>query len=146
MIMTQKCKRKVLSTKSFTLVELIVTVAILSFGIVSIYEAFFVSVDVFGYYTNYLNTQDWVNEKISETESSLMQSQTLKIGQTSGQITRDHKTFDWVMTVDQKNEEQGLYRVNVTLSWREGGKTAKTSRTAYLLPPQLRLYNEEGSV
>ncbi len=162
MTMMQKHRRKVLSAKSlapyrsklsrkstgFTLVELIVTVAILSFGIVAIYEALFVSVDAFGYYTNYLNTQDWISEKISETEDGLTQSQTLEIGQTSGQITRNYKTFDWIMIVDQKSEEQGLYQVNVTLSWREGSKTIKTSRTAYLLSPHLKLYeeNEEGSV
>jgi len=76
----------------------------------------------------------------------LQQLQILEIGQTSGQIVRDHKKFDWTMTISQVDEEQGLYKVDVVLSWQEGSKKVKTSRVAYLLPPQLKTYNEEGSV
>jgi len=144
--MVKKYKRKGLLSKGFTLIELLVTVAILAFGIVTIYEALFVSVDAFGFYTHYLNTQDWINEKISEVNDELTQFHELEIGQTSGQIVRDHKKFEWTTTISQMDEEQGLYRVDVVLSWQEGSKKAKTSRAAYLLPPQLRTYDEEGSV
>jgi len=141
--MIKRYKRKALPARGFTLIELIVTVAILSFGIITIYEALFVSVDAFGYYTHYLDTQDWINEKISEVEDNLIQSQALETGQTSGQITRNYKMFDWTVMIDQKNETQGLYQVRVTISWKEGGRRVQTSRTAYLLPPQLRTYTSE---
>ncbi len=137
----QKTYRKK-SSKGFTLVELIVTVAILSFGIVTIYEALFISMDTYGYYVNYLETQDWINEKIAEKNNELAQVMLLEIGETSGQIVRNQKTFNWTVIVSFINEEQNLYRVNVTLFWKQAGKKVKTSRVAYLLPPQLKAYEE----
>ena len=59
---------------------------------------------------------------------------------------RDHKSYDWLMAVASLDETQGLYRVKVTLSWREGSKTVSTTRETYLLSPQLREYNEKGAV
>lgn len=142
----QKALRKGWSSKGFTLIEIMVTVAILSFGIVAIYEAFFISVDTYGYYTRYLNTQDWINEKISEQEYVLMETQALAPGQTAGQLTRQHKTFDWTMQVALIEEDQGLYAVEVRLFWQEGRRTVDISRTAYLMSPHLRIYHEEGPV
>lgn len=122
------------------------TVAILSFGIVTIYEALFVSMDTFGFYTNYLDTQDWINEKISEVQNQLTTAQILEPAKTSGQIVRNQKTFDWVMTITWINEKHGLYKIDITLSWKQGSKEVRTSRVAYLLPPQLKEYNEENFV
>ena len=133
-------------SKGFTLIEVMVTVAILAFGIVTIYEALFISMDAFGFYTNYLNTQDWGNEKIVEVQGQLTQMQILEPGEVSGQIVRDHKTFDWSMTISPVNEELGLYKIDLTLSWKQGSKTVSSSRAAYLLPPQLKEYNEENFV
>lgn len=122
------------------------TVAILAFGIVSIYEAFFISVDTYGYYTHYLSSNDWIGEKIWEMQEILTESQALDIEETSGKIERDHKTFDWTVSVNSLDLEQALYQVEITLLWKEGNKTVSISRKAYLLPAQLREYNEESFV
>ena len=138
--MVNKCKKN----KGFTLVEVMMTVAILSFGIVSIYEALFVSLDAYGYYTHYFNTSDWIGEKIWEVQSELINSGALNEEQTSGKIVRDHKAYDWLMTVSLLDPTQGLYKVRVILSWQEGNKKVDTTREVYLLPPELKIYNEEG--
>jgi prepilin-type N-terminal cleavage/methylation domain-containing protein len=126
----------------FTLIELIVTIGILSFGIVTIYEALFISMDTFGFYTNYLETQDWIDEKIAEKNDELTQAQRLEAEEASGQIVRDQRTFYWTMMVSPIDEYHGLYRVDVVLSWNQGSKKAQISRVAYLLPPQLKIYEE----
>jgi len=134
------------ANRGFTLIEVIMTVAILSFGIVAIYEAMFVSIDTYGYYTRYLGTQDWVNERIWSIQDELMTAKELEVGQTSGHIRRGHKTFDWTMAVKQLDEEQQLYQIDLMLSWREGDRKIQTVRTAYLLPSELRAYHEDGSI
>jgi len=141
-----KRRRTSTSNRGFTLIEVMMSVAILAFGIVSIYEALFVSVDTYSYYTHYLSTQDWISEKIWKVQEELIITHELISEQTSGQIVRNHKTFDWVMAVSQMDEDQGLYKVNVTLFWNEGEKKVSTSREAYLLPAELKEYDEEGSV
>ncbi len=141
----EKPKQKFLlkrKRRGFTLVELMVTVAILSFGIVTIYEAFFISMDTYGYYTNYLETQDWINEQIARKRRELTEAKALEPGEMSGQIVRNNKTFHWLVTVSFINEDQSLYKVDVMLSWNQGSKKVKTSRTAYLLPAQLKKYEE----
>lgn len=130
--------------KGFTLVELMVTVAILAFGIITIYEALFVSVDTFGFYVNYLDTQDWIDEKIYETQAKLTKSKVLDDGKTSGQFVRDRKTFDWTMMVIPIGEQTGLYKIDLMLAWKQGRKKVSSSRVAYLIPPQLVEYNEEN--
>jgi len=144
--MNRTSKRTGLSKRGFTLVEIMVTVAILAFGIVSIYEAFFISIDTYGYYRHYLSTQDWISEKIWEVQKDLIDNQEIISNETYGQIVRDHKKFDWVMTVTLLDETEGLYRVKVKLSWHEGDKLVSTAREAYLLSTELRIYNEKGSV
>ena len=120
---------------------MMMTVAILAFGIVSIYEALFISLDTHGYYIHYLSTQDWMSEKIWEVQSKLINVGVIDEERTSGQIVRNHKTYDWHMVVSSMDETQGLYRVRVTLSWREGKKIVKTTRETYVMPPQLKIYN-----
>ena len=132
--------------RGFTLIELMMTTAILSFGIVAIYEALFVSIDTYGYYTRYLDTQTWVNERLWEMQAELMAAKQLEEGQTSGQIEQEHKLFDWTMVVRQIDMEQQLYQVDLTLSWQEGDRKIRTVRTAYLIPPELRAYSEDSAV
>jgi prepilin-type N-terminal cleavage/methylation domain-containing protein len=127
----------------FTLIELLVTVGILAFGIVTVYEALFISMDTFGYYVNYLEIQDWIDGKIAEQNQALMQAEALEPGEASGRITRNHKTFQWNMVTTMVDEEQKFYQLEITLSWHQGSKTVKISRTAYLLPPQLKSYEEK---
>lgn len=133
-------------SKGFTLVELMVTVAVLAFGIVSIYEALFVSVDVFGYYTNYLETQDWMSEKIVQVQDQLTEARIFEADKDAGRFVRGNKTFDWTMMVNPVDEEEGLYKIDLTLSWKQGSKDIHISRSAYLLSPYLKEYNEENFV
>ena len=132
--------------RGFTLVEIVVTVAILSFGIVTIYEALFVSMDAYGYYTHYLSTQDWMNEKLWESQSTLIESSILEEEQTSGHFIREHKKYNWTQIVSAVDPSQGLYKVTLKLSWSEGNKQSRIEREAYLLPFARKPYNEEGSV
>ena len=130
--------------KAFTLVEVMVTTAILAFGIVSIYEALFVSTDVFGYYMNYLHSQDWMDEKIVQAQEQLTQAKTFEADKAAGRFVRGNKTFGWFIMVNPVDEEAGLYKIDLTLSWKQGRKDIDLSRSAYLLSPRLKEYNEEN--
>ena len=133
---------RLLRQEGFTLIEIMVTVAILSFGLVAIYQTLFVSMDAYGYYTNYFDTQDWLSEKIYYLQEQLTDSGTLEAGVMSGQIERNHKKIDWHINISVLDADQGLYKVNISLSWREGGKNVGTSRDAYLMSPKLKEFND----
>lgn len=128
--------------RGFTLIEVLLTGAILAFGIVSIYESLFISVDAHGYYAHYLSAHEWVNEKIWDVQSDLIDKGGLDDVQSSGSFVRDHKQYDWTMMISLMDEQQKLYRVHVVLSWKEGPKRVHTDRDTYLMSPELKNYEE----
>ncbi|MBN1870242.1 MAG: prepilin-type N-terminal cleavage/methylation domain-containing protein [Candidatus Omnitrophica bacterium] len=134
------------SSRGFTLVELMITVAVLAFGIVSIYEALFISMDTYGFYASYLDTQDWFDQEILEIQDQLTQKGSLETKNLSGRIVRGRRTFDWSVMISPVDEDLGLYKIDATLSWKQGSRNASVSRAAYLLSPHLKEYNEENFV
>ena len=68
MILTTGNKRN--SRSGFTLIEVMVAVAVLSFGLVMVYQAFFVVLDSFNYSADYLEIAGWMDEKIWQAQRS----------------------------------------------------------------------------
>ena len=54
------------TNRGFTFFEIMVTVAILSFGIVMVFQAFLTSLNAFSYYMTHLQVQCLADEKIWE--------------------------------------------------------------------------------
>ena len=115
------------------MIEIMVTVAILSFGILAIYESFFISLDTYSYYTNYLNAQAWVSEKIWELEDQLISVYNPMVEDQNGSFTVMNKTFNWSVAVNPIDETNGVYRLDVSLFWKEGPRERFISRTVYTL-------------
>jgi prepilin-type N-terminal cleavage/methylation domain-containing protein len=120
--------------KGFTLIEIMVSVAILAFGIVVVYEALLISLDVFGSYSNHVNTQGWINEKVWEIQDRVNHSKILIAGDDHGEIRPQNKRFAWVSTITPIDANEGLYAVDVRLIWKEGGREAVISRSGYVVP------------
>lgn len=118
----------------FTLVEIVVSVAILSFGVVVLFEAFFICLDVFTYSLRSMNVQRWVHEKIWETEDELTRLGMLERGERKGSFTEEGKKFDWTMSVNLKGETQEayLYTLDLMIYWVQGNRKVRLSQTAYV--------------
>ena len=86
---------KLNTRKGFTLVELMVTVTILSLGVVSVYEGFFTSLNAHAYCRNYLSVQSWMNQKIWDIQEALLRYQTLVTQKKSGNFKIGGKEFKW---------------------------------------------------
>lgn len=119
----------------FTLVEAMITTAILSLGIVLIYEAFFISLDSFNYCSNYLNIVSWADEKVWQTQNSLNHYGVERAIGTQGVFKRANKKFNWNLSFYLIDVD--LYRIDLDIFWQEGKRKSKLSRSAYAL------YNEE---
>jgi prepilin-type N-terminal cleavage/methylation domain-containing protein len=127
--MLRSCRRW--SRCGFTLIEIMVTLAILSFGILAIYESFFISMDAFGYYANYLDVHWWLNEKIWELEDQLMVTEHLILGSESGAFNTGSKNFTWTTSINPVDESKGVYRIDVSVYWREGKRERFIYRCTY---------------
>ena len=115
----------------FTLVEIMVTVVILSLGILAIYESFFVSLDAFNYYVNSLNAQAWISERIWDFQNQLIVIEFLELGDKRGSFIANDKDFHWSVYVNPVDEEYDVYKLDVSLFWQEGKRERFLYRAAY---------------
>jgi prepilin-type N-terminal cleavage/methylation domain-containing protein len=126
-------RRQASLARGFTLIEIMVAVSLLAFGIVSIYEALFASLDAFSYYSNYLNVQTLANEKIWEIEDQILRSEIPKPDAVAGNFVVENHTFQWQTQATPLDEAQGLYDLQLTLSWKEGLREINISRETYAM-------------
>ncbi len=130
------CKR-ILSLKGFTLIEIMVAVAILAFGITAVYRSFFVSLDVLDYYSNYLFAQGWLNDKVWDLQDRLMRSEAVTTGDKVGAFMNENKDFIWRTSVNPVDENYGAYRLDLTLSWMQGNREINVYRGAYAVQQEV---------
>jgi prepilin-type N-terminal cleavage/methylation domain-containing protein len=134
-------KISVISVKGFSLIEVMVATATLSLGTVLIYGAFFISLDSFNYYSNYLSVIPWMDEKIWQAQDDLSKFGALtQIGTTDeprtfdkvrGEFQKAGKTFRW--NLNYYPIDDGLYRIDLNLYWQEGQRKVKLLRSAYAI-------------
>ncbi|MBN1913542.1 MAG: prepilin-type N-terminal cleavage/methylation domain-containing protein [Candidatus Omnitrophica bacterium] len=121
------------SKKGFTLLEAMVTVAVLSFGIVLIYEALFISLDALNYCSSYFTVSAWMSEKISQAQNTLTYLGTLPDLDTSGDFADKNGSFSWRLSYGPIGEEEGLYQINIDVSQHKTKRALKLSRVSYAL-------------
>jgi len=119
--------------RSFTLVEVLVTTVVLSLGAVLLYNAFFISLDSFNYYSNYLKALPWMEEKIWTSQDFLTHLHEPAQIDRDGEFKSGNKNFTWHLAYNQVNEQEGLKKIALTVYWRQGGKDISLSRVAYAI-------------
>jgi prepilin-type N-terminal cleavage/methylation domain-containing protein len=120
--------------RGFTLLEVMVTTAILALGAVLLYEAFFLSLDVNNYCVNYLALSSLASEKIWEAQDAVSHLGSDAILETSGEIGLAAKKITWDLSYS--GGEEGLYPINLVISWNEGAHAFKLIRNAYAFKPK----------
>ncbi len=133
------CKRQAssieyrVSRRGFTLIEVMVTTAILSLGIVLVYNAFFISLDSFNYCSDYLAVAPWMDEKIWQTQEQLNSQGLSAQPPEKGQVRVNNKEFNWYLRCVPVTSAQDLFKIDLLLSWQQGSRNKKLSRAAYAI-------------
>ncbi|MFH0738721.1 MAG: prepilin-type N-terminal cleavage/methylation domain-containing protein [Candidatus Omnitrophota bacterium] len=118
-------------TKGFTLVEVMVTAAVLSLGATLLYQAFFTSLNIFEYCVDYLRVSSLVDEKIWEAQDELRRRGPSAGIDSSGEFVNKARNFPWNLNYGAIDEKNGLYRIDFNLSWKSVGRDNALLRTAY---------------
>jgi prepilin-type N-terminal cleavage/methylation domain-containing protein len=119
--------------RSFTLIEVLVCVAILSAGIIFVFESFFTCLNAFGRYANYLNVFPWMNEKLWQAEDEIVRQQRATFLENQGEFESGGKTFYWQLTSNLVDKDAKLYRLDLTVSWQEANKKRELRRQIYAI-------------
>lgn len=122
-----------IGSSAFTLIEVMAAVAVLSLGILLIYETFFVSIDSMDFCSDYLDLACWVDERVWQAQNLLTIFGPSCVMETEGAFAKGHKAIEWSLSPALIDETQGLYKIDFVLSWKQGKRKISLSRSAYAI-------------
>lgn len=137
--------RKSKAEKGFTLLELIVAIAILSFGLVGVLQAISAALAASRLAEDYSTAAILAEQKMAELSVSV---EDLEAGEDSGDFGELFPRFAWSCRVEDSGVE-GLLQATVVVSWRSGQRersfTAETCLAPGLKGSETVLEGERGS-
>ena len=119
--------------KGFTLLEVMITTAVLALGATLIYQSFFIAVDSFNYYSTLLKITPWMDEKIWQAQNDLRHLGSITAISTGGQLDINNKNINWSLAYNSVDQTDSLYQVDLMLFWPQGARLVKLSRSAYAI-------------
>jgi len=108
---------------------------ILSLGIVTIFQGFLVSLDRMSYLTHRLYATNVLDNRIAHIERTLQVYSALPFElPTQEEVAVGNKivVFNQTMSIDAVEDFPDVFRLNLSLSWKEGARLITLSRSAYL--------------
>jgi len=117
--------------KGFTLIEVMLAVAILSLGTVFISQSNMMSLEVYSRYTRRLAVQAWAGEKVWETKQAILESPLPETGVTTGTFSEQNQNYHWQLEVGAAYLDE-IYSIRLDVSWRQARGDAKLSRFAFV--------------
>ena len=122
--------------KGFTFIEVMVTLVILSSGIVMIYKSFFLCLDYLSYLTCRLYASQMIESKIADISRSYQESQGAFFdrGATTETMEINHKWVDFNYTINLTplSGLEHVYHLQISLAWYDGKRLMKLSRESLL--------------
>ncbi len=124
------------SRLGFTFIEVMVTLVVLSAGIVFIYKTFFTCVDYLSRLTLRLHASELVDEKIADINRVFRETKDIAASRGSSVVTQqiNHKRVDFTYQIEilPLSGYEGVFSLNVGVTWSYAGHQAAISRLAVL--------------
>lgn len=127
----KRCK----DSKGFTFIEVLVTLVILSVGIIAVFRSFLLSLDYLTHLNNRLYATILIDDRIDVTQRILRNYKSLPLGN-SEDITVDigskEKKYLYQTKISEISGYIDFFELELSLQWQEKGRNIKLSRFAYL--------------
>lgn len=124
--------------RSFTLIELLISVAILGFGLVTVIQSYIISANALNISQNYINAMRIAKDKLSELELAAYEKEGLNPGFSpeQGEERMGQRNFNWLTEIRGISEPdylaEELVEACVKLDWKEAGKHKDALLSTYL--------------
>ncbi len=128
--------------RAFTLIELLISVAILGFGLVIVIQSYITSASALNISQNYVKAMRLARDKLTELELASYENNGLLPGaeSNSGAEKIGSRDFNWATEVREISDSdyltEKLVEVCVKLNWKEAGKSKDVLLSTYL--PRLK--------
>ncbi len=135
--------------RSFTLIELMISVAILGFGLVIVSQSYIISAGALNASQNYISATQLARDKLAELELVSYERKGLTPGLESDSGTRKigPRNFNWLSEVKEVSSPdyltEKLVEVCIRVDWTEAGRTKDAWVSTYLPRKQEEKQNEQ---
>ncbi len=121
------------SKSGLTLIELLVSVVILTVGIVVIQRALLSSVMALSYVNGRSEASRLVSEKIWEIQEQSLREGRIRQTVEKGILMGESKTYEYEMTAKTLEPLHRLYEIELTASWPQSWQRKALTRAFYVL-------------
>lgn len=118
--------------RGFTLVEIMISIAILSIGLILVLQGFSYALNILRISQDNLETSLLAQEKMAELEINSKQSKGMFLKDISGDSQSDNIEFRWQIRLTPDTEYEDLYAVMTTVNWKEGRRSGASIFNTYM--------------
>ena len=130
-------KKRKSSLAGFTLIEIMLSIAILSLGLILILQGFTHSLNILRISQNNLAASLLAEIKMAQMQITALQDKNALLRSLGEKLPYDNIEFNWAVKIIPDEEYEDLNKVWTTLSWREGKRKGATPLITYLRTPPL---------
>lgn len=124
--------------RGFTLIEIMISIAILSLGLILNLQGLTHCLSILRISQNNLETSLLAEEKMAEFEIAAKQETGSFFKQTSGESQSGNIEFKWQIRLTPDNEYEDLNEVLTTVYWKEGIRSGSSVFSTYLVIPHAK--------
>jgi len=121
-------------SSGIALLEVLMSVAILSAGLISIYQPLLSSLSALAYADYRMEASRLMSNQIWEWKQASYQTRILP-GPSSGILLGRDKTFEFKALTSLLPSERGLTQVDFVVNWQAGGQSKQVKRSLYVTLP-----------
>lgn len=132
-----------LGNKGFSLIEIILSLVILSTGIISVQKAFISSVSALSVIENWDQAESLLEGKIWEIQRAMKEKMDFTLLPFSqGKLVGRRRTYPYELNIEPIDSSANLMEAKISVFWEISGKRRFVTRNFYLMVPYGRWKNE----
>ncbi len=119
--------------KGFTLIEIMISIAILSLGLIFVLQGLTHCLSILNISRNNLEASLLAEDKMAEAEIAVKQDADEFSKDSGGELKSGNIDFNWQIRFSPDQEYEDLDEVLTTVHWREGRRSGSSIFSTYLI-------------
>ncbi|MCM8800043.1 MAG: hypothetical protein NC900_04900 [Candidatus Omnitrophica bacterium] len=115
-----------------SIIEILLTVTIFSLGFAFIYRGFLLCLDLYSYYSDYLNLGILIEQKFWELKDNFRHFGEKGLFSALGNFSVNNKNFPYNINYNLIDKDSSLYKIDLDMSMKVDKRNLNFLRSAYI--------------